>query len=347
MTDTVRQPVRLEIPWRTLLKVLAAIALGWTLVQLLPIILIAIVAIVLAVSLDPIVGWLERHRLPRTGAAVIVALVLVAMFGGFLWLTWSSLASQWDQVAGQVADSVRDAWNRLPGWLRGALGSPQGGSASPADGFAVRVFSSTTSAVGSIVLGFVLTVYLLIEGRKTYAWAVAFVPRRHRLKAERTAMESREVILGYVIGNAITSAIAFAATFVALWFLEVPAALLLALLAGLSDFIPVIGFILSAIPAVLLAVTVSSTTALLVVGFYVLYNAIEAYVLSPWAYGNRMELSDVAVILGFAAGAQLAGVVGALIALPIVSLYPAVERIWLRDKLPDETVRAHKVIQQR
>jgi predicted PurR-regulated permease PerM len=331
--------------WGTLLKVLAAIALGWTLVQLLPIILVAIVAIVLAVSLDPIVAWLERRRLPRTGAAVIVAVVLVALFGGFLWLTWSSLASQWEQVAGQVATTVRDAWYRLPEWLRGALGSPQGGAASPADGFAVRLFNSTTSAVGSILLGFVLTIYLLIEGRTTYAWVVAFVPRRHRSKAERTARESREVIVGYVVGNAITSAIAFAATFVALWFLEVPAALLLALLAGLSDFVPVIGFILSAIPAVLLAVTVSSTTALLVIGFYVLYNAIEAYVLSPWAYGNRMRLSDVAVILGFAAGAQLGGAIGALIALPIAALYPTVERIWLRAELPDETVREHARIE--
>ena len=77
------------------------------------------------------------------------------------------------------------------------------------------------------------------------------------------------MIFGYVIGNEITSAIAFAATFVALWFLEVPAALLLALLAGLSDFVPAIGFVLSAIPAVVLGATVSTTTALLVVGFYV------------------------------------------------------------------------------
>jgi predicted PurR-regulated permease PerM len=337
--------VRLEIPWRTLLKVLAAIALGWTLVQLLPIVLIAIVAIVLAVSLDPIVAWLEQRRLPRTAAAIIVAIVLVVSFGGFLWLTWSSLASQWEQVAGQVVNAVRDVWNRVPEWLRSALGSPQDGSTSPADGFAVRVFSSTTSAIGSILLGFVLTIYLLIEGRKTYAWVAAFVPRRHRAKAERTATESREVIFGYVIGNAITSAIAFAATFVALWLLDVPAALLLALLAGLSDFVPVIGFVLSAIPAVLLAFTVSSTTAMLVIGFYVLYNGIEAYVLSPWAYGNRMKLSDVAVILGFAAGAQLGGVIGALIALPIAALYPTIERIWLRRELPDGTVREHTVIE--
>src|SRR5204862_2894881 len=109
-------------------------------------------------------------------------------------------------------------------------------------------FSSTTSAIGSIVLGFVRTIYPLIAGRQTYAWLIAFVPHRHRAKVERTAAESHDVIWGYVVRNAITSAIAFSVTLLALWLLKVPAALLLALMAGLSDFVPVIGFIVSAIP---------------------------------------------------------------------------------------------------
>jgi predicted PurR-regulated permease PerM len=345
MAETIRRRVRLEMPWRTLLKVLGAIALGWALVQVLPIVLILLVAVVLAVSLDPVVVWLERQRIPRTLAAVVVATGLIVLFAAFLWLTWSSLASQWQQVAGAVENKVRDTWDRMPGWLQSALGSPQGGGAAPANGVALQVFSSTTSAAGSIVLGFVLTIYLLIEGRQTYAWLTAFVPRRHRAKVERTAAESHDVIWAYVVGNAITSAIAFAATLLALWLLKVPAALLLAVMAGLSDFVPVIGFIVSAIPAILLAFTVSNTTALLVVGFYLLYNAVEAYVLTPWAYGNRMKLSDVAVILGFAAGAQLGGVIGALIALPIAALYPTIERIWLREELPDDTVREHRLIE--
>jgi predicted PurR-regulated permease PerM len=345
MADTIRRRVRLEVPWQTLLKLLAAVALAWALVQILPIVLILLVAVVLAVSLDPVVVWLERHRIPRTLAAVIVATALVVLIAAFVWLTWSSLASQWQEVASAVENKVRDIWNRMPGWLRSALGSPEGGGAAPANGVALQVFSSTTSAVGSIVLGFVLTIYLLIEGRKTYAWLIAFVPRRYRPKVERTAAESHDVIWAYVVGNTITSAIAFTATWLALWFLEVPAALLLALMAGLSDFVPVLGFIVSAIPAIMLALTVSSTTALLVVGFYLLYNAVEAYVLTPWAYGNRMKLSDVAVIVGFAAGAQLGGVIGALIALPIAALYPTIERIWLREELPDDTVREHKLIE--
>jgi predicted PurR-regulated permease PerM len=124
--------------------------------------------------------------------------------------------------------------------------------------------------------------------------------------------------------------------------LGVPAALLLAVIAGVSDFLPVIGFILGAFPTILLALTVSGTTALLAAGFYVAYNTVENYILSPWAYGGRLKLSNVAVILAFVIGGEVAGVIGALIALPVAAAYPAIEKIWLRERLPDETIREHQ-----
>jgi predicted PurR-regulated permease PerM len=64
-------------------------------------------------------------------------------------------------------------------------------------------------------------------------------------------------------------------------------------------------------------------------------------------YGDRLKLSNLAVILAFAVGAEIAGVIGALIALPLAAAYPAVERIWLKDKLADDTVRAHRAIEHR
>jgi predicted PurR-regulated permease PerM len=124
--------------------------------------------------------------------------------------------------------------------------------------------------------------------------------------------------------------------------LKVPAALLLALIAGLFDFVPVIGFIASSIFAVAMALTVSPSTALIVAGLYVGYHLVENYLISPWAYGDRLRLSNVAVILAFAIGGELAGVIGALIALPVAAAYPAIERIWLRDRLPEDTVAEHQ-----
>jgi predicted PurR-regulated permease PerM len=190
-----------------------------------------------------------------------------------------------------------------------------------------------------------LTIYLLLEGRRTLDWLIAFVPLEHRAKTARTLAESQQVLFAYVAGNVFTSIIATVVTFTALTLLKVPAALLLALIAGLSDFVPVIGFVASAIPAVLLALTVSGTTAALVLAVYIVYNVVESYLIFPWAYGSRMKLSNVAVILAFIVGAELAGVIGALIALPIAAIYPTIERVWLRDTLPGETVKEHRALE--
>jgi predicted PurR-regulated permease PerM len=129
--------------------------------------------------------------------------------------------------------------------------------------------------------------------------------------------------------------------------LNVPAALLLAVAAGVCDFIPVLGFIASSLPAILLALTLSVHTALIVAALYVAYHGIENYLLAPWAYGDRLKLSNLAVVLAFVVGAEIAGVVGALIALPIAAVYPAIERIWLRERLPEDTVEEHRAIEDR
>ena len=84
---------------------------------------------------------------------------------------------------------------------------------------------------------------------------------------------------------------------------------------------------------------------MLTLALWVIYHGIENYFIAPWAYGTRLKLSDLAVILAFVVGAELAGVIGALIALPIAALYPTIERIWLREQLPDDTIREHKLIE--
>jgi predicted PurR-regulated permease PerM len=155
------------------------------------------------------------------------------------------------------------------------------------------------------------------------------------------------VIFAYVAGNVITSIFALTFVLVVLSVLHVPAALLLAVLAGVCDFVPVLGFAVSAIPALLLAMTVSNTTALIVLGAYVLYHGVENYLIAPRAYGDRLKLSNVAVVLAFVVGAEVAGVIGALIALPVAAIYPSIEKIWLREALPEPTIREHKAIEQR
>jgi predicted PurR-regulated permease PerM len=276
MPDIARRRVSLELPWRTLFKLLALAAVIWLWLQLIGLILVLIVAVLLAVTFDPVVVWLENRGLSRGKASLLVALAFLALVVGFFWMTWASLADQARYAIEHVSEFEQEAVRRLPRWMREAAGMRSAGEIqSYLAPYALRVVQSTMSAITIALLGFVLTIYLLVEGRTTRDWLVAFVPQRHRARTERTLTECERVIFGYVAGNTITSIIAFLCTLVALWALKVPAALLLATLAGLSDFVPVIGFFVTMVPAVLLALTVSGTTALLVTAFYIAYNTVE------------------------------------------------------------------------
>jgi predicted PurR-regulated permease PerM len=340
----VAEPNRLllDVPIRTILKIAAAIALLWCLWKLSALILLLIVAVILAVTLDVPVSWLERRRLSRATATLLVSGALMVMVAGFVWLTWSSLMSQWQYLTDQLGKTVNALTPYVPSWVyESATGQDWRASL---ESFGLRLGQSLIYAVTLIVLGFFVTVYLLIDGQRTRAWLIAFVPQQRREKVERTLSESRDAIWAYAVGNVITSI--FATVWVVTWMLvlHVPAALLLAVLAGIADFVPVLGFVASALPAAALALTVSPQTALITVALFVVYHAIENYLIAPWAYGQRLQLSDLAVILAFAVGAELAGVIGALIALPIAALYPTVERIWLREQLPRETLVEHRAL---
>jgi predicted PurR-regulated permease PerM len=350
MADPVRRRLAVDIPWRTLFKLIAAVALVWVWLHVYQLVLLVIVAILLAVTLDPVVAWVQRRGVPRWGAATIVGVALLVLIGGFVAITWSSISDQAQYLARRLPQFEQEITRRLPPMVRDAIGvksDAAAGIGSAVMPYALAFVRALAGAIVVFALAFILTVYLLIEGKRTYAWAIAFVPRSKRGKAEDTAVECKQVIFGYVAGNVATSMFATIFVLVALSILKVPAALLLAVLAGVCDFVPVLGFIVSSVPAVLLALTVSPGTALAVAICYLSYHFIENYIIAPRVYGDRLKLSNVAVVLAFAVGAELAGIVGALIALPLAAVYPAVERIWLREKLGEEVVREHRAIERK
>ena len=337
-----RRRLVFDIQVRTIFKIAAAIGLLWCLWQLYALILLLVVAVILAVALDVPVSWLERHNITRTTAALLVSAALAVIVGAFVWLTWSTLTSEWQYLTTQLAKTIDDAGRYVPSWIYTSLTGKD--SQAALESFGLRVGQSLAYAAALIVLGFFVMVYLLIDGERTRAWIVAFVPQRRRVQVERTLAESRDVVWAYAVGNVITSLFAMGWVLVSLLLLHVPAALLLAVIAGIADFVPVLGFVASALPAAALALTVSPQTAVITIVLWIVYHTIENYFISPWAYGAQLQLSDLAVVLAFAVGAELAGVIGALIALPIAALYPTIERIWLREQLPRETVVEHRAL---
>jgi putative heme transporter len=328
------QSRQVHVPISTIVKILLVAVAVWALLKLGTLIAVVLVSIVIAIACDPVVEWLERRRVPRSLGAMLVVLSICAALIVFVTFTGTSMTSQGRQVLENLLRFRQTLADALPRPLaRIVRGSG-------------TVNSDAALVIGAVVVAF-LTVYLLIEGRMTWAWLVAYVPPRNRGKVAETAAAAREAVLHYVVGNVLTSIFAAVVVFVALSALRVPAALLLAALAGVCDFVPVLGFIVSAVPAVLLALTVSGATAVVVSAVYVGYHAAENYLIAPRVYGNRLRLSNLAVLIAFAVGAELFGVIGALLALPVAATYPCIENIWLRDYLARDTAEGHRRIERR
>jgi predicted PurR-regulated permease PerM len=349
VTDELKGPDgrrTIDIAPVAIVKVIAAVVLVWLWLNLWPLLMLVVVALVVAIGLDPMVQWLERRGVPRALAAAGCVLVLTVLIVGFFSIAGASLASQARELGGRMWDVRNDIASRLPPALRGAIA--RGGSpvdASKVAGYAIDAGRLVVSGTIVAILALILTIYLLVEGRQTYQWLIAYAPPAYRERVHITAGEARKAIYGYVVGNVATSIFAAVTVFVALTLLHVPAALLLAVLAGVFDFVPVLGFICSALPAVLLGLSVSTGVGVAVAAVYSGYHLAENYYIGPKVYGDMLKLSNLAVILAFAVGAQIGGIGGALLALPFAALYPVIERVWLKDYLGRDAVETHRRLQ--
>lgn len=336
-----------RVAWATLLKILAAILAAWALVHLWAGIEVLLIAALFAMALSPSVDWMEGHGFGRGWAVATLAVLGVAALGAFVSL-----------VLPPLSDEMSGLWKSLP-HLRQNISHEmeRSGLASRVvlplldlprsaefDAWLSRPMGWGPTAVEAVAASFlvaVLSLYLILDGRTVVAWLLAYVPRQHRGKMSSMIPEVFGVVKAYAIGQLITSALFTLFCFAVLTAFHVPAALSLALFAGVCDAVPVAGIFIAMAAAALISLTVSSGTALIVLGLYVAYHLFETYVLVPRLYGNRLRLSTLTVLIAIVAGGMLDGVIGAMLALPLVAAYPVVEKHWLDDYLHPDAVEDH------
>lgn len=334
--------------WRianaTIYKVLAAAALCAAVIKLAPLITLIALAILLACTLQPAVVRLERY-LPHWAASLSVTLGVLLVSGALVWGVIPSLVEQISAIAANLPDSQTALLKNIPAgasrqFIQRLLKNP---SVSPEHVLAAG--QMVVGAASELILIVVFALYLASDGRRTYAWLRAFFSPPQRKKLDETVQESTEIIVAYVAGQVATSALCAIFVFAVLTALRIPGAVVLSVLAAVFDILPMVGFFLFAIPAVLFALAVSVSAALKLLALYTAYHFLENYVIVPAVYGNRLRLSDLVVLIAVLAGASLGGIAGAILVLPLAAVYPAVERIWLADYIGHETVEKHDAVE--
>jgi predicted PurR-regulated permease PerM len=298
-----------------------------------------LIAAFLATALNPAVEWLLRHGVRRRGGAVAIvflgALGIIAALGATFVPT---LVNEVNDFAEAVPDYVDDLTKgRGPlGWLerdyqiveriRDAVEKSGVGGVLGLSSTAVGVAKGVLTAVVAVVTIAFLTLFMLLEGPTWIDRLYHLVPERHEPRVRRIGSEVYRSIGGYVAGNLAISVVAGTATAIVLTILGVPFAFALALIVALLDLVPLAGATIAAVIVTTVAFLDSTTSGIIVLVFFILYQQFENHVLQPVVYGKAVRLSPLAVLVAVLIGAELAGVVGALGAIPAAAAIQVVLR---------------------
>ena len=315
-------------------QTLSLLALAWAVVTAatrVPLVTIPVmVALILASAMAPAVRWLAARGWPRALAVLSSFLVILAVaagvVGGIITLVRqqaSVLAARAEAGIGQLQQFVTTGpvalTNDQINAARGEFQKFLAGGSLGAD--ALTGLRTAGEIAAGTVLTAVILFFFLKDGEKIRSFLIGFLPATRQGKAHLAAGRSIVVLGGYVRGTLIIAAIDALMVLIGLLVLRVPLAVPLAAVVFLGGFIPIIGATAAGSLAVLVALVENGpVTALIVLVILVAANQFEHHILQPLFMGRVLRIHGLVIILALAAGATLAGVIGALLAVPLTAV---------------------------
>jgi len=336
--DTVTSGMRIAAAWswRFLVVVAALAVLYLGLGYLSEITVPVTIALLLCALLNPVKRLLVGHGWNSGLASTVVFVGGVLVVAGIVTL----VVEQFVAGAADLAERVTGGLDTVQNWLvTGPLQLSQDQIDSAATSIKQAVLDNreavtssavtTAASVGRVVTGLVLVMFILFfflrDGRKIWTWIVGLAPRRSRTKIHDAADQAWWTLAGYVRATVLVAFVDAIGIGLGLVILGVPLALPLTAFVFLASFIPIIGALVSGVVAVLVAlVTVGLVKALIVLAVVIAVQQLESHVLQPVLMGRAVHVHPLAVALSIAAGVIIAGISGALLAVPIAACANAV-----------------------
>lgn len=358
--DTETPVVEITIGYATLFKILiwsiAAVLLFSAISTASKALIFVFTAFFLALALNAPVHWISRHlpgklRGKRSAATAISFLLVIVLIAAFLASLVPSLVRQTETFVNAAPGLVEDI-HRGNGPIghfvhkyhlekqvdnfSTELGSRLRGIGSAA----LSSIGKIGSSVFAVLTILVLTFMMLIEGPEVFTFFRELVPTRKRKHADQLASEMYKVIKGYINGQVTLAALAAVLISPALFILHVPYALALVVIVFICGLIPMVGHTLGAIIVSLVALSQSLGVALIVLGYYILYQQIENYLIQPRIQANSTNMSPLLVFMSVVIGVNFGGLFGGLFAIPIAGCI----RILVLDYLKNHEYIADKPV---
>ncbi|WP_217915671.1 AI-2E family transporter [Miltoncostaea marina] len=333
--EVVVRPLTIVVLLGTILLVGTVV---WVLLSAWQVVSWIVIAAFLAVALMPAVDALERRGMPNAPAVTVVAVLALGAMGLLAWALIPPLIAQTTELVRAVPDALDEmARGRGPlGFLEREYGLVERAreAAAQTDGATVLGFTSpaigllrglVTAVVGAVTV-FFLTIFMLRDGRRLVESALELVPPATRPRVARALGGVTVTIRGYVQGNLLITLIAGVVAWAVLRATGVPYAVPLALVVAVLDLIPLVGASLATAIVGAVSLTEGVWAALIVVAVLIVYQQIENHLLQPVIYGRTVQLSPLAILIAVLLGAALAGIVGALVAIPVAGSLQVVVR---------------------
>jgi predicted PurR-regulated permease PerM len=319
------------------LALIAAVAALFLLGTLRGILLVILASFVLAIGFQPAIRWFERRGMRRGIGLFVVLMAFLVVIGGMLALALPLIVSQASELLDEMPATVErlQEGDGLIARLAGVIDVENlaaGGTSDP--GTAFEVAGNVAGFVFNFLTVLLVTPYFAMSMPGIKRWMVRLLRPRQREEFVHLLGDSTDLIANFIIGNLIVSIIAGVVTWVGLTIIGVPYALALSAWVAITDLIPVLGAILGAAGVGVVAYAESPEALVWALLLLLVYQQVENFVIAPRVMNKAVDLSPATVIIALMVGGSLAGLVGALLALPLAALikiviedYVVLERI--------------------
>ncbi|WGL53373.1 AI-2E family transporter [Nocardioides sp. BP30] len=344
--------IELAASWGWRLLVIAAA--GWCLFKVLGFLEVVVVPVVIAMLISalvvPVVALLQRIGLPRGLAALLVLILVIGVVGSLLFFAGHQVATGASDLADQTVKGLEEIrhWlktgplhasdNQINTWIdRLQHEVTKAGSGGNPLGKVTEVGGVAADVLASLFIVLFSTYFFLAEGDKIWAWVVKLTPRAARERVDSSGRVAWISLTQFVRATVIVAAVDAIGIMIVAAILRVPFVAAIGVLVFLGAFVPLIGATIAGTVAVLVAlVDHGVVTALIMLGGVILVQQLEAHGLQPFLMGRWVSVHPLAVIISIATGVLVAGVAGALVAVPLAAALNAVGQHLAADSSPPD-----------